>query len=143
MLGPKGRKRFTQCYNRSRHAQISLTDWMANLLPEQVLQACDAEFEAFDVFTDESIRQGIKTYSDWPTIPQLYVDGEFVGGSDIMIEMFQNGVSASRLSLSLSLSLSPSLLSISVLRSFFVLCSLTRPPPYSAFPSPLRSSRKY
>ena len=44
----------------------------------QVMQACDAEFEAFDVFADENIRQGIKTFSDWPTIPQLYVDGEFV-----------------------------------------------------------------
>ena len=137
MLGPKGRKRFTQCYNRSRHVQIPLTDWMADLLPEQVLQACDAEFEAFDVFTDESIRQGIKTYSDWPTIPQLYVDGEFVGGSDIMIEMFQNGVSASRLSLSLSLSPSPSpsFRSLFSVRSLcFVL--LRAPLPIPPFPPP-------
>ncbi len=58
----------------------------------QIMQAVGTEFEVFDVFTDESIRQGIKTYSDWPTIPQLYIDGEFVGGSDIMIEMFQSGV---------------------------------------------------
>ena len=101
---------------------------MADLLPEQVLQACDAEFEAFDVFTDESIRQGIKTYSDWPTIPQLYVDGEFVGGSDIMIEMFQNGVSASRLSLSLSLPLPPF-----DLCSPFVLCALFSHAPPSLF----------
>ena len=57
----------------------------------QVMQACDAEFEAFDVFADENIRQGIKTFSDWPTIPQLYVDGEFVGGCDIMVEMFKSG----------------------------------------------------
>ena len=44
-----------------------------------------------DVLADESIRQGVKVFSDWPTIPQLYVCGEFVGGSDIMIEMYQSG----------------------------------------------------
>jgi monothiol glutaredoxin len=44
-----------------------------------------------DVLSDESIRSGIKEYSQWPTIPQLYVCGEFIGGSDIMIEMYQTG----------------------------------------------------
>ena len=44
-----------------------------------------------NVLEDEEIRQGIKEYSDWPTIPQLYVNGEFVGGSDIMTEMYQSG----------------------------------------------------
>lgn len=49
------------------------------------------DFKTYDVLSDESLRSGIKTYSDWPTIPQLYVGGEFVGGCDIMIEEFQNG----------------------------------------------------
>ncbi|KPF79679.1 glutaredoxin [alpha proteobacterium AAP81b] len=49
------------------------------------------DFGSFDVLSDMDVRQGIKAYSDWPTIPQLYVDGEFVGGSDIMIEMYQSG----------------------------------------------------
>ena len=44
-----------------------------------------------DVLQDQQIRQGIKAYSDWPTIPQLYVKGEFVGGSDIMMEMYESG----------------------------------------------------
>ena len=54
-------------------------------------QALGTEFETADVLTDDEIRQGIKDYSNWPTIPQLYIDGEFVGGSDIMMEMYQNG----------------------------------------------------
>ena len=57
----------------------------------QVLKACGAEFGSFDVLSDESIRQGIKEYANWPTIPQLYINGEFIGGSDIMVEMYQNG----------------------------------------------------
>jgi monothiol glutaredoxin len=48
-------------------------------------------YETVDVLQDPEIRQGIKSYSDWPTIPQLYVKGEFVGGSDIMMEMFEAG----------------------------------------------------
>ena len=51
----------------------------------------EAEFESVDVLQDQGIRQGIKAYSDWPTIPQLYVGGEFVGGSDIMMEMYESG----------------------------------------------------
>ncbi|MBE9516331.1 MAG: Grx4 family monothiol glutaredoxin [Proteobacteria bacterium] len=57
----------------------------------QVLQACEAEFGSFDVLSDEGIRQGIKEFANWPTIPQLYINGEFVGGCDIMIEMYQSG----------------------------------------------------
>ena len=58
----------------------------------QILQACGAgEVFAVDVLADEGIRQGIKEYANWPTIPQLYIKGEFVGGSDIMREMYQSG----------------------------------------------------
>jgi len=57
----------------------------------QVLNAIGAPYETFDVLSDPEIREGIKKYSDWPTIPQLYVDNEFVGGCDIIIEMFQAG----------------------------------------------------
>ena len=58
----------------------------------QVLKACGIDdFATFNVLEDESVRQGIKEYSQWPTIPQLYVNGEFVGGSDIMMEMYQSG----------------------------------------------------
>lgn len=58
----------------------------------QILKACgvDKPFTV-NVLEDEEIRQGIKTFSNWPTIPQLYVNGEFVGGSDIMREMYQSG----------------------------------------------------
>jgi monothiol glutaredoxin len=58
----------------------------------QVLKACGVDdFETFNVLEDDAVRQAIKDYSQWPTIPQLYVDGEFVGGSDIMMEMYQSG----------------------------------------------------
>jgi monothiol glutaredoxin len=58
----------------------------------QVLKACGVtELKTVNVLEDDEIRQGIKDYADWPTIPQLYVDGEFVGGSDIMMEMYQSG----------------------------------------------------
>ena len=58
----------------------------------QILQACGVgEVFAVDVLADEGIRQGIQEYSNWPTIPQLYIKGEFVGGSDIMREMYQSG----------------------------------------------------
>ena len=58
----------------------------------QILKACGVnDFVAVNVLEDADIRQGIKEYASWPTIPQLYVNGEFVGGSDIMKEMFQNG----------------------------------------------------
>uniref|UniRef100_A0A7S3JXE0 Glutaredoxin domain-containing protein n=2 Tax=Aureoumbra lagunensis TaxID=44058 RepID=A0A7S3JXE0_9STRA len=57
----------------------------------QILNAIGSDYETFDVLSDENIRSGIKEYSDWPTIPQLYVNGEFIGGSDIMLEMYQEG----------------------------------------------------
>lgn len=58
----------------------------------QILQACGVtEPHTVNVLEDEGIRQGIKQYSNWPTIPQLYVNGEFIGGSDIMTEMYQSG----------------------------------------------------
>ncbi|HZV57528.1 MAG TPA: Grx4 family monothiol glutaredoxin [Sphingobium sp.] len=56
-----------------------------------ILDRLGVAFEGVDVLQDQEIRQGIKSYSDWPTIPQLYVKGEFVGGSDIMMEMFEAG----------------------------------------------------
>ena len=56
-----------------------------------VLKHLNAKFLGVNVLEDESIRQGIKEFSDWPTIPQLYVKGEFVGGCDIIKEMFENG----------------------------------------------------
>ena len=57
----------------------------------QVLGELGAKFKGIDVLEDPSIRQGVKEFSNWPTIPQLYVNGEFVGGCDIMIEMYQSG----------------------------------------------------
>jgi monothiol glutaredoxin len=60
----------------------------------QILKACGIEprtLAAVDVLKDDAIRQGIKEYSNWPTIPQLYVKGEFIGGSDIMMEMYESG----------------------------------------------------
>ena len=58
----------------------------------QILKACGvSDLKTVNVLEDDEIRQGIKGYSDWPTIPQLYVNGEFVGGSDIMTEMYQAG----------------------------------------------------
>jgi monothiol glutaredoxin len=61
-------------------------------LAVQVLNACGVQqFHTVNVLADNEIRQGIKDYANWPTIPQLYVNGEFVGGSDIMKEMYQSG----------------------------------------------------
>ncbi len=56
-----------------------------------ILDHCGVAFDSVDVLQDQEIRQGIKSFSEWPTIPQLYVKGEFVGGSDIMMEMFEAG----------------------------------------------------
>ena len=56
-----------------------------------ILDRLGVQYETVDVLQDPEVRQGIKEYSDWPTIPQLYVKGEFVGGSDIMMEMFESG----------------------------------------------------
>jgi monothiol glutaredoxin len=56
-----------------------------------ILDRLGVEFEGVDVLADPAIRQGVKDYSEWPTVPQLYIAGEFVGGSDIMMEMYQAG----------------------------------------------------
>ena len=77
VLFMKGTPLFPQCGFSSRAVAI--------------LDHCGIAYESVDVLQDMEVRQGIKTYSDWPTIPQLYVKGEFVGGSDIMMEMFEAG----------------------------------------------------
>lgn len=56
-----------------------------------ILKACDAQFFAVNVLMDPEIRQGIKDYANWPTIPQLYINGEFIGGCDIVTEMYEKG----------------------------------------------------
>lgn len=60
-------------------------------LATQILDACDAKFLAVDVLQDQAVREGIKSFANWPTIPQLYINGEFVGGSDIMRVMYESG----------------------------------------------------
>ncbi len=77
VLFMKGTALFPQCGFSSRAVAI--------------LDHLGVGFETVDVLQDPEIRQGIKDYSDWPTVPQLYVKGEFVGGSDIMMEMYQAG----------------------------------------------------
>ena len=57
----------------------------------QILNVLGVPFETCDVLADPEIRQGIKEYSSWPTVPQVYINGEFVGGSDILIELYQKG----------------------------------------------------
>ncbi|MBW4611940.1 MAG: Grx4 family monothiol glutaredoxin [Desmonostoc vinosum HA7617-LM4] len=57
----------------------------------QILNTLGVPFETVDVLSDHDIRQGIKEYSNWPTIPQVYIDGQFIGGSDILIELYQKG----------------------------------------------------
>ena len=77
VLFMKGTNLFPQCGFSSRAVAI--------------LDHLGVQYETVDVLADQEIRAGIKDYSDWPTIPQLYVRGEFVGGSDIMMEMFESG----------------------------------------------------
>ena len=78
VLFMKGTPQFPQCGFSSRAVQI--------------LKACGVDdLKTVNVLEDEEIRQGVKDYANWPTIPQLYVKGEFVGGSDIMMEMYQSG----------------------------------------------------
>ena len=62
-----------------------------SLAVANVLKHLNVKFESFNVLEHEDIRQGIKVYSDWPTIPQLYIKGKFIGGSDIVKEMFEKG----------------------------------------------------
>ncbi len=57
----------------------------------QLLQACGAKFASVDILVDPEMREGIKQFSNWPTIPQLYIKGQFIGGCDIMTELYQNG----------------------------------------------------
>ena len=68
----------------------------------QILNALAVPFETFDVLSDMEIRQGIKDFSEWPTIPQVYVNGEFIGGSDILIEMYNSGELREKLSVELA-----------------------------------------
>ncbi len=78
VLFMKGTAQFPQCGFSGRAVQI--------------LKSCGVgDLKTFNVLEDEAVRQGIKDYANWPTIPQLYVNGEFVGGSDIMTEMYQAG----------------------------------------------------
>lgn len=56
-----------------------------------ILRQCGVNFESFDVLQSSELRQGIKDFSNWPTIPQLYINGEFLGGSDIVNELFKSG----------------------------------------------------
>lgn len=77
LLFMKGTPLFPQCGFSSRAIAI--------------LDRLGVDYESVDVLQDMEIRQGIKQFSDWPTIPQLYVKGEFVGGSDIMMEMYESG----------------------------------------------------
>jgi monothiol glutaredoxin len=57
----------------------------------QIFNILGVPFETYDILADSEIRQGIKDFSNWPTIPQVYINGEFIGGSDIMIELYQKG----------------------------------------------------
>lgn len=77
VLFMKGTKHFPQC-------GFSAT-------AVEVLRRCAVDFHTVNVLEDAEIRQGIKEYGNWPTVPQLYVKGKLVGGSDILVEMFENG----------------------------------------------------
>ena len=68
----------------------------------QILHSLGVSFETFDVLSDMEIRQGIKEFSSWPTIPQVYVNGEFIGGSDILIEMYNAGELKEKLEIALA-----------------------------------------
>ena len=68
----------------------------------QILNSLGMNFETFDVLSDAEIRQGIKDYSNWPTIPQVYLKGEFLGGSDILIEMYNSGQLLEKLEIALA-----------------------------------------
>ena len=68
----------------------------------QILNSLGMTFETFDVLSDIEVREGIKDYSNWPTIPQVYVKGEFIGGSDILIEMYNSGELREKLDIALA-----------------------------------------
>ncbi|MCY4050062.1 MAG: Grx4 family monothiol glutaredoxin [Gammaproteobacteria bacterium] len=77
ILFMKGTPEFPQCGFSGRTAQI--------------LEACGVPYASVNVLADDAVREGIKQYSNWPTVPQLYIRGEFIGGCDIMMEMYENG----------------------------------------------------
>ena len=77
VLYMKGNPKFPQCGFSS--------------LATKILEACDTDFYTVDVLQDSEVRDGIKIFANWPTIPQLYIHGEFIGGADIMKEMYENG----------------------------------------------------
>jgi monothiol glutaredoxin len=77
VLYMKGTPQFPQCGFSGRATQL--------------LNACGARFASVNVLADPEIREGIKQYSNWPTVPQLYIKGQFIGGSDIMTELYQKG----------------------------------------------------
>jgi monothiol glutaredoxin len=77
VLFMKGTKNFPQCGFSSRAVEI--------------LKKCGTEFKDVNVLADPALRQGIKDFSSWPTVPQVYIGGKFVGGSDILAELFQSG----------------------------------------------------
>ena len=68
----------------------------------QILNSLGLSFETFDVLSDMEIRQGIKEFSEWPTIPQVYVKGGFIGGSDFLIEMYNSGELKEKLEIALA-----------------------------------------
>ncbi len=68
----------------------------------QILTALGMSFETFDVLSDMEIREGIKDYSNWPTIPQVYLKGEFLGGSDILIQLYNSGELREKLEIALA-----------------------------------------
>jgi len=68
----------------------------------QILNSLGVAFETFDVLSDMEVRQAIKEFSEWPTIPQVYVNGEFMGGSDILIEMYNSGELREKLAVALA-----------------------------------------
>ncbi len=77
ILYMKGTPQFPQCGFSGRSVQL--------------LQACGATFASVDILTDAEMREGIKQFSNWPTLPQLYIKGQFIGGCDIMTELYQKG----------------------------------------------------
>lgn len=77
ILYMKGTPQFPQCGFSGRATQL--------------LQACGAKFATVDVLADPEVREGIKQYGNWPTIPQLYIKGQLIGGSDVMMDLYQKG----------------------------------------------------
>jgi monothiol glutaredoxin len=77
VLYMKGSPQFPQCGFSAKASQL--------------LNACGVQFTTYDILSDPDLRQGLKTFSNWPTFPQLYVNGELVGGCDIMSELYQSG----------------------------------------------------